>query len=79
MSIQNKTKRIERLEAKEGPKQMLDAIVLQGVRPSPDGPMLGAAGSAFMMKGKLTGSTLVKKPDESWNEFKVRVKEAHSE
>lgn len=79
MSIHNKARRVERLEAKEGPQKMLDAIILQGVRPSPDGPMLGASGSAYILKGKLAGTTLGKKPGESWDEFNLRVAVAHSE
>ena len=58
---------------------MLDAIILQGVRPGPDGPVVEASGSAYILKGKLAGTTLSKKPGESWNEFSFRVKEAYSE
>ena len=79
MSIHNKAKRVERLEAKDGPKQMLDAIILQGVRPGSDGPVVEASGSAYVLKGKLAGNQLVKKPGELWHEFEARVKASNSE
>jgi hypothetical protein len=73
VSIQNKSKRLERLETQAGLTETVGAIIIVGMEPSEGEPHPSGEGFAYMLKGELAGSQLVKEPQETWENFKARV------
>ena len=73
MSIHSKTKRVERLEAKNRPPQTVEPVIWKVMGPTPNGPGPTGEAIAWICSGSSAGAQIKKAPHETWDEFEARV------